>query len=150
MLHFITIQYVLLHYREDLLETSFLVPRSATLPSPANILEEYLEQIRALGYRYSIHTLHYYNSIHSIQFRTSRVWFTGRHDCFVKSPMGRNYLTNIPHKIAGRLDLDEVKDYTFHSFRRSAATTCADQGATALQMQSHFGWKNPTMAQVLL
>ena len=65
----------------------------------------------------------------------------------MKSLKGRNYLINIPHEIAQRLDLDEVKDYTFHSFRRSAATTCADQEATDLQMQSHFGWKNPTLAQ---
>merc|ERR1712098_504609 len=94
----------------------------------ANILEEYLGNIRDLG------------------DGTGKVWFTGRHDCFVKLPMGKNILSNIPHEIAGRLQFENIKDYTFHSFRRTAAINFANQGATALQMQSMFGWKNSTIA----
>ena len=37
------------------------------------------------------------------------------------------------------------KSFTFHSFRRSAATAAADTGATAAQLTDFFGWKNPSM-----
>ena len=46
-----------------------------------------------------------------------------------------------------RLSLDNPNNYTFHSFRRSAATMAANEGASGLQMQQHFGWKNVQMAQ---
>jgi hypothetical protein len=37
--------------------------------------------------------------------------------------------------------------YTFHSFRRTSATSAADAGATTEQLVDFFGWKNGSMCQ---
>ena len=44
------------------------------------------------------------------------------------------------------LGLEQPEAYTFHSFRRTAATATAEAGASAQQMRDYFGWKNPNMA----
>ena len=49
--------------------------------------------------------------------------------------------------MAGYLKKDDVKAFTFHSYRRSAATAAADTRATAAQLTDFFGWKNPTMTK---
>ena len=116
--------------RSDARETKFLVPRSHSGPNYAGILEEYLSAVR--------------NVIGKV---TGRMWFTGRNDIFIQSPMGKNYLSNVPHEMAMRLSLENPANYTFHSYRRSAATMAANEGASGLQMQQHFGWKNVHMAQ---
>ena len=113
----------------DQLSTSFLIPRKSSGVNYAEIFEVYLHGIKE-----------------RLGVRTGRVWYTGRHDIYVNIPMGKNYITKIPHEISERLGNDNVEDYTFHSFRRTAATNIADQGATALQMQQHFGWKIASMA----
>ena len=115
--------------REDQLSTDFLIPRRNSGVNYAEIFEVYLHGIKE-----------------RLGVRTGRVWYTGRHDIYVNVPMGKNYITRIPHEIAEKLGSDNVSDYTFHSFRRTAATNIADQGATALQMQQHFGWKSASMA----
>ena len=43
------------------------------------------------------------------------------------------------------LHIDEPKKYTFHSYRRSAATAVADAGATSDQMQNFLDWANAKM-----
>ena len=113
--------------RSDCKSTKFLIPRTS---SYADIVESYLERVRE-----------------DLGKRTGRVWYTGRQDIFVNSPMGKNFIAKIPHDIASKLNLDDVDSYTFHSFRRTSASNAADQGASALQMQQHFGWKNVAMAQ---
>jgi hypothetical protein len=40
---------------------------------------------------------------------------------------------------------ESLYTYTFHSFRRTSATSAADGGSTAAQMTDFFGWKNPSM-----
>ena len=42
--------------------------------------------------------------------------------------------------------MDKPDMFTFHSFRRSAATAVADVGATSEQMCDFFGWSNVKMA----
>ena len=44
-----------------------------------------------------------------------------------------------PSDMAKRLQLENPGCYTFHSFRRSAATAAADAGATLEQMMDFFG-----------
>ena len=51
----------------------------------------------------------------------------------------------VPSDMATHLHIDESKKYTFHSYRRSAATAVADAGATSDQMQDFFGWTNAKM-----
>ena len=75
-----------------------------------------------------------------------RVFYTGRKDGkLTRQVMGRNMVSEVSHQVAEWLGKENVRDYTFHSFRRSAATAAADQGATAQQMVDFFGWKNHAM-----
>ena len=55
------------------------------------------------------------------------------------------FILQIPHELATYLGLSQPESYTFHSFRRSSASQAADLGATSLQMQSYYGWKNASM-----
>ena len=55
------------------------------------------------------------------------------------------FILQIPHELATFLGLSDPDSYTFHSFRRSSASQAADLGATSLQMQSYYGWKNASM-----
>ena len=51
----------------------------------------------------------------------------------------------VPSDMATHLHIDEPKKFTFHSYRRSAATAVADAGATSDQMQDFFWlgkWQN--------
>lgn len=63
-----------------------------------------------------------------------------------KQPMGVNYLSKIGKEVAEVLKLPNASSYTGHCFRRSSATFAANQGATAIEMQKHFGWKQPSTA----
>lgn len=44
--------------------------------------------------------------------------------------------------VALRLGLANPESYTSHCWRRSAATTMANSGASAAQLQRKFGWAN--------
>jgi len=46
-----------------------------------------------------------------------------------------------------RLSLPDPSLYTFHSFRRTSATSAADGGSSTAQMTDFFGWKSPNMCQ---
>lgn len=111
--------------RNDKKDTKFVVPRAG---SYANILEEYLFNIKT-----------------TLSKTTGRLLWTGRSDSFVNLPLGKNTISDVPHFMAKYLNKDDVKSFTFHSFRRSAATAAADTGATAAQLTDFFGWKNPSM-----
>ena len=115
--------------RSDRRFTKFLIPRTVEDPKYADICEAYLNEIRF-----------------TLGKSVGRVWYTGRQDIFANIPMGTNMISKVPHDIAKCLGLDNVPGYAFHSFRRTAATVVADQGATSLQMQQHFGWKNDKMS----
>ena len=66
----------------------------------------------------------------------------------VISTRGRNWLTSIPSMVARELGLPDAESYTGHCFRRTSAQWQADAGATTLELQNQFGWKNPAMASV--
>ena len=53
----------------------------------------------------------------------------------------------VPHEVAKYLNFPEPETYTFHSFRRTSATSAADAGSTTEQMVDFFGWKNGSMCQ---
>jgi len=114
--------------RTDRTSSKFLVPAAGGF---ADQLGNYLEKVHSqLG-----------------KFQ-GRVWFTGRKSPVLSSqPMGKNMVTKVPHELAILFNLPEPKTYTFHSFRRTSATSAADAGATTEQMVDFFGWKNGTMCQ---
>ena len=70
---------------------------------------------------------------------------TGRPTGFTRSHMGKNRLAEVPKEIATHLGLEDPGKYTFHSFRRSAATAAADAGTSTDQMVDFFGWANQKM-----
>ena len=53
----------------------------------------------------------------------------------------------MPHEIAKVLSVPECDKYTFHSFRRTVATSAADAGSSTEQLVDFFGWKNGSMCQ---
>ena len=59
--------------------------------------------------------------------------------------MGKNTLHEVGIRIAEYLGLEDPQDYTGHTFRRSAATKCADEGATTLELRGIFGWGSDKM-----
>ena len=61
---------------------------------------------------------------------------------------GRNWITGVPSIVAKSLGLPNPEQYTGHCFRRTSAQWQADAGATVLELQNQFGWKNSTMAAV--
>ena len=66
---------------------------------------------------------------------------------FVNSPLGKYSVSNIPKEMTEFLEKENVSEFTFHSLRRSSATSAADNGATAQQMTDFYGWKSANMAQ---
>ena len=114
--------------RSDQRDTAFIVPAEGGF---ADRLAVYLDKI---------HTrLNYYSG---------RVWWTGtKGSSFKNLPMGRNMIGKVPHDLATRLHKDNPDLYTFHSYRRTSATSAANGSMTSDQMQSFFGWKHPSMCQ---
>ena len=70
-----------------------------------------------------------------------------KHSLLASQVMDRNMVARVPHDIAARLALMDPSKYTFHSFRRTSATSAADAGATTEQMVDFYGWKNGSMCQ---
>ena len=122
--------YVITHkrvkQRSDKLETRFIVPEAGGY---ADKLACYLFKVND-----------------QLKFFQGRVWFTGTKSDKLKTvPMGKNTVAQVPHDIAALLGLANPSLYTFHSFRRTSATSAADGGSTAAQMTDFFGWKNTSM-----
>ncbi len=75
-------------------------------------------------------------------------WHTGTKSKLLKNaPMGRNMVWRVPHELATRLGLPDPDLFTFHSFRRTSATSAADGGSSTAQITYFFGWKNVSMCQ---
>ena len=106
----------------------FLVPKESGAISAADVLDFYLKRVKE-----------------DLGIYTGRLLWNGDGVSFKKYPMGRNMVGKIPSDMARRLHIDQANAFTFHSFRRSAATTVADAGATSDQMQDFFGWANAKM-----
>jgi hypothetical protein len=114
--------------RSDKLESRFLVPAEGGFAAQLGM---YLEKVH-----------------NCLNVFTGRVWYTGtKTQELRKQFMGRNMVGKVPHDLAIRLELPNVDDYTFHSFRRTSASLAANGGSTSNQMQDFFGWKHPSMCQ---
>ena len=117
--------------RSDKRSSRFLIPRSGVQDHDwAALVEQYLVAIKD-----------------DINKYTGRVFWGARGGTFIAQPLGRNMVGQIPHEMAKFLEIPTPKEFTFHSFRRSAATAAADTGASSAQMTDFFGWKNPSMPQ---
>jgi hypothetical protein len=58
---------------------------------------------------------------------TGWVWWTGTKGQTLRGlPMGKNMIGKVPHDVATRLNLSKPEDYTFHSYRRTSATSAAN------------------------
>jgi integrase len=122
--------YVITHnrvkQRSDKLESRFIVPETG-------------------GYAAQL-ALYLFKVNNQLKLYQGKVWFTGAKSDKLKTvPMGKNTISQVPHDIAALLGLANPSLYTFHSFRRTSATSAADGGSTAAQMTDFFGWKNPSM-----
>ena len=62
-----------------------------------------------------------------------------------KYSLGKNFISDVPHFMAGYLKKDDVKKITFHRYISSAATAAANTGATAAQLTDFFECENPAM-----
>ena len=113
--------------RSDKRSSRFLVPRTDDSRS-ADIVDQYIGTIKEKLGKF-----------------TGRLLWTGNAKFFINQPMGRNMVAKVPSDMAERLQLDTPGGYTFHSYRRSAATAVADAGATSEQMRDFFGWANTNM-----
>ena len=105
------------------------MPRRTGGKSPADFLDLYLKRVKE-----------------ELGLYTGRVFWTGNGVNFTKIPLGKNMIGKIPSEIAKRINIENPDRFTFHSFRRSAATAVADVGATSAQMCDFFGWANSKMA----
>ena len=113
--------------RSDKRCSRFLVPRHGE-KNAANVLDLYIRSIKE-----------------QLDIYSGRLLWTGNSVGFEKRPMGRNMVAKVPHDMATYLKLENTEAYSFHSFRRSAATAVADAGATSEQMQDFFGWSSSRM-----
>jgi len=114
--------------RSDKMFTKFLVPQEGGY---ADRLAVYLKKVNE-----------------QLSIFQGRVWYTATKSSFVKKqPMGVNMLNRLPQELAKYLNLPECDHYTFHSFRRTAATSAADAGSSTEQLTDFFGWKNGSMCQ---
>ena len=75
-------------------------------------------------------------------------WWTGtKGDLLKNQPLGRNMLGNVAHDVACRLNLSNPESFTFHTYRRTSATSAANGGMTSEQMLYFYGWKSASMCQ---
>lgn len=61
--------------------------------------------------------------------------------------IGKNTMTNISYRIATFLNLDNAKDYTGHSLRRTSATLLVNAGGDILTLKRHGGWRTNVVAE---
>ena len=108
----------------------FLVPRKSGEVSAADVLELYLRRVKE-----------------DIGLSSGRLLWTGNRKSFVAIPLGKNTIGKVPSDMATQLHIDQSRNYTFQSFRRSAATAVADAGATSNQMQNFLEWSHSKMAE---
>ena len=59
---------------------------------------------------------------------------------FAKQHLGIGQIKQVPKFIASFLQLENPESYTGHSFRSTAATEMANQGASNRQLMQKFGW----------
>ena len=121
-----TITHTRAKQRSDKMFTKFLVPEAGGFASK---LATYINRVKD-----------------QLEIFHGKAWYTGRKSgLLVKQTMGKNMISKVPNDIASRLALQDPEKYTFHSFRRTSATSAADGGASTEQMVDFYGWKNGSM-----
>jgi len=121
-----TITHTRAKQRSDKMTTKFLVPQAGGFASK---LATYINRVKD-----------------QLEIFQGKPWYTGRKSgLLVKQAMGKNMIAKAPYEIACRLALQAPEKYTFHSFRRTSATSAADGGSSTEQMVDFFGWKNGSM-----
>jgi integrase len=78
---------------------------------------------------------------------TGRLFRQFQNGKYIKSPMGKNMISNVPHEIAFFLGLKDPNIYTGHALRVSSATTLADGGADILELKRHGRWSSSFVAE---
>ena len=76
---------------------------------------------------------------------SNRLFLSTRKGRLVAIPIGKNKLAEISKKVADVLGLEG--NFSSHSFRTTAATTAAENGATALQIQKLGDWKDQKVCE---
>lgn len=61
--------------------------------------------------------------------------------------VGIHTISSVPQKIAQFLKLDNWKEYTGHTLRRTSATLLVDGGGDLTCLKRHGGWRSSTVAE---
>lgn len=64
-----------------------------------------------------------------------------------QTSVGKNVLAECPRIIARWNEREDWDSFTVHSYRRTAATRMAENGATILDIQIAGGWKSEKIAR---
>ena len=115
--------------RTDKRSSKFLVPSNGDVDY-AQVVDKYISDIKAKLGKFS-----------------GRIFYTGTPVMYINTPMGKNTISSVPKELASLLGKENPGSFTFHSLRRTAATSAADNGASAHHMMDFFGWSNPKMPQ---
>ena len=107
--------------KSDKQTTRFLIPCKKEGMSAAEVVDIYLKQVKE-----------------DLGIYTGRLLWTGNGINFTKIPMGKNMIGKVPSDMAERMNLQNASGFTFHLFRRSAATAVEDVGATSEHMCDFF------------
>ncbi|KAJ8670721.1 hypothetical protein QAD02_001980 [Eretmocerus hayati] len=76
-----------------------------------------------------------------------RLFLIYRSNTFINSPTGINTVGRVPKVIATFLKIPDIKTYTSHCIRRTAATILADSGASIDELMRFEVWKSPGCAR---
>ena len=110
--------------------------RSATDIDPASFVDVYLEQLQAdFGVSMS--------GLNGSFFRGTQGKKGGR---FIKTPMGKNKISQIGIEFAAELGFEDPNCYTGHCWRRSCGTSASDAGVNVTTLMSLMGWATPKTA----
>ena len=114
--------------RSDQRDTAFLVPENGGFAARLGV---YLAKVNSDLSKFS-----------------GQAWWTGtKGQQFKNQPLGRNMIGKVTHDVAIRLNLPNPESYTFHSYRRTSATSAANGGMSSEQMQDFYGWKSASMCK---
>ena len=115
--------------RTDKRNSKFLVPSNGDVDY-AQVVDKYLSDIKS-----------------DLGVFSGRLFYTGTPKMYTKTPMGKNTISSVPKEVASLLGKEHPSSFTFHSLRRTAATSAADNGAMSHHMMDFFGWSYPKMPQ---
>ena len=78
---------------------------------------------------------------------SGRLFRTYQGNKFIKTPIGKNKISDMPKEIALFLKLENPNSYTGHSLRVTSATVMADEGANTLTLKRHGRWSSESVAE---